>query len=136
MLVPHPDFPEMLFVLEGQPPLEANQRQTIRLLRAQLQEKANTAGDFFPIPADVCLSMEVVLKYPPTVNRPNMLSLTHIKREIAIGILYVDNYSIYQMAVEGAVAKPEDEHPEGCTIIKIQVLVDNGEEEELPPFDE
>ena len=118
------ELPEFSFVLAGRPPLPVrNSQQCINTCRSLLEQQiADEVGDFFPIPPNVQVKLDVTLKYPTNINFPNMMFAIHIAREICLGILYVDNVSIFNKSVQ--FGRPEQDHPEGSTTIKIRPIVD------------
>ena len=119
-------FPNFTFVLPGRPLLLASDSKALNRARNQLQELVNArkAGDYFPIPSNIPIEFDVTFHYPSNINAPIILDLTTISREITIGIIYVDNNSIFNKSVgRGAVATTDSDNPEGSTIFRIRPMV-------------
>jgi len=120
-------LPEFTFVLPGRPLLLDSNSEALNQARTQLQELVNArkAGDFFPIPSNIPVALDVTFHYPSNMNAPRVYpDLITISREVTIGIMYVDNNSIHDKSVRrGAVPTTDSDNPEGSTIFRICPMV-------------
>jgi hypothetical protein len=104
------------FVIPGRPLTTNATPSELNSARNALTEQIRGIA-LFPLPADMALALEVVFKYPRGFNGPGAVEMTTIARELTIGILYEDNFSISSKSARKEVADDE-----GSTIVKIRPL--------------
>lgn len=107
-------------VIPGSPLTPDSDSRALSRARQVLQEQVQNLG-FLPIPPDTAVGLEVNFVYPTSVqDLPDAMALNTIARELAIGILYDDNFQVCRKCVMKRVASNDEEV--GSTEIRFSLV--------------